>query len=51
MVSATIDPCCLNLNNFKRESAANIHITVADKVIDAFKESGSEVKVKRDFLL
>jgi len=26
--------------------AANVHITVADKVIEAFKESGREVRVK-----
>ena len=39
----------LNLINDNRAEAANIHITVADKVIDAFKESGSEVKVKQDY--
>ena len=39
----------LNLINYNRAEAANIHITVADKVIDAFKESGSEVKVKQDY--
>jgi len=32
-----------------RADAANVHITVADKVIEAFKKSGREVKVKQDF--
>jgi len=27
--------------------AANVHITVADKVIQAFKESGRQIKVKQ----
>ena len=31
------------------EEAANIHITVADKVIEAFKESGRQVTIKQDY--
>ena len=33
-------------NSLCRAEAANVHITVADKVIDAFRESGRDVKIK-----
>ena len=33
------------------EEAANVHITVADQVIQAFKDSGRQVEVKRDYLV
>jgi len=31
--------------------AANVHITVADKIIEAFRRSGREVKIKQDYQL
>jgi len=31
------------------EEAANVHITVANKVVDAFRKSGRNVKIKRCF--
>ena len=34
-----------------REEAANIHITVADAIIDKVKSSGRDVRVKRDYQL
>ena len=34
-----------------REEAANIHITVADAVIDKVRASGRDVRVKRDYQL
>lgn len=33
------------------QEAANIHITVADQIIQAFKDSGRQVHVTRDYLL
>lgn len=39
------------LLTFLREEAANIHITVADEVIDYVRKSGREVTVKRDWQL
>ena len=36
---------------FFREEAANMHIQVADKVIDAFRSSGRDVKIKQDYQL
>jgi len=41
----------LILTNFFREEAANIHITVADAIIEKVKLSGRDVKVKRDYQL
>jgi NAD+ kinase len=34
-----------------REEAANIHITVADAIIEKVKSSGRDVRVKRDYQL
>jgi len=32
-----------------RAEAANVHITVADKVIEAFRSTGREINVKQDY--
>lgn len=40
----------INLNFIEwRKEATNIHVTVADMIIDAMRASGREVKVARDF--
>lgn len=41
----------MNLCYVYRAEAANVHITVADKVIQAFKESGRQIKVKQCYQL
>ena len=41
----------LILTRLFREEAANIHITVADAVIDKVRASGRDVRVKRDYQL
>ena len=41
----------LIINNFYRAEAANVHLTVADKVIESFEAAGSEIKVKQCYLL
>ena len=35
----------------QRAEAANVHITVADQVIEAFRQSGRTVNVKQDYQL
>ena len=37
--------------NYCREEAANIHITVADAIIEKVKSTGRDVRVKRDYQL
>ena len=34
-----------------RAEAADVHISVADKIIEAFQQSGRDVKVKQDYQL
>ena len=50
MVSAYIRPKLI-ADNLNRAEAANVHISVADKVIEAFEGSGSDIKVKQCYLL
>ena len=40
-----------NCYGIDRAEAANVHITVADKVIQAFQQSGRSVTVKQDYQL
>ena len=40
-----------NCYEIDRAEAANVHITVADKVIQAFQQSGRSVTVKQDYQL
>ena len=41
----------LIVDNLNRAEAADVHLSVADKVIEAFEGSGSDIKVKQCYLL